>query len=207
MCFNAAASFAASAVLIPAGLHTIRIAGEADARWLPLAAFPLLFGIQQALEGVLWLTLGDPLGRIVGVPPPAVGPLMALGFLGFAYVLWPTLVPLAARGIEPRPRRRLLFAALAVLGATSGLVIYLPLLVQPDWLEVGILGGSILYAPKILLPTALSEPLGRGLYALVVLVPLLVSSVPLARRFGLLILISVVVSAMAYAYALSLIHI
>ncbi|NBC12340.1 MAG: hypothetical protein GVY09_03165 [Gammaproteobacteria bacterium] len=45
MCFNAAASFAASAVLVPAGLHTLRIARAAGPRWLPLAAFPLLFGL------------------------------------------------------------------------------------------------------------------------------------------------------------------
>jgi hypothetical protein len=201
MCFNAAASFAASAVLIPAGIHTFRIARAADLRWLPLAAFPLLFGIQQALEGVLWLALGDPLGRIVGVPPPATAPLMALGFLGFAYVLWPTLVPVAARSVETGPRRRLLFGLLAVAGAAGGLYIYLPLLFNPDWLGVGILGGSILYEPKILLASALSAPLGRGLYALVVLVPLLASSEPLVRRFGLLIFLSVVLSAVAYGYA------
>jgi len=45
MCFNAAASFAAGAVLIPAGLHTLRIARAADTRWLALAAFPLRFGL------------------------------------------------------------------------------------------------------------------------------------------------------------------
>jgi hypothetical protein len=201
MCFNAAASFAASAVLIPAGIHTLRVARAKDASWLPLAAFPFLFGIQQALEGVLWLALGDPLGRIVGVPPPAVAPVMALGFLGFAYVLWPTLVPLAARSVEPGPRRRVLFGLLATAGAAGGLFIYLPLLFNPDWLGVGILGGSILYEPKIVLASALSAPLGRGLYALVVLVPLLVSSEPLLRRFGLLVFLSVMLSALAYGYA------
>jgi hypothetical protein len=201
MCFNAAASFAASAVLIPAGIHIIGTAWAADRHWLLLAVFPLLFGVQQALEGVLWLALGDPLGRVVGVPPPAVAPLMALGFLAFAYVLWPTLVPLAARGVEPRAGRRQLFALLAVAGAAGGLFIYLPLLFNPDWLGVGILGGSILYEPKIPFATALSQPSGRGLYALVVLVPMLASSEPLVRRFGLLIFLSVVLSAVAYGYA------
>jgi hypothetical protein len=201
MCFDAAASFAASAILVPAGLYTLRVAWEADRRWLPLAGFPLLFGVQQALEGLIWLALGDPLGRFVAAPPLASAPLAALGFLGFAYVLWPTLVPLAARSVEPRPRRRLLFAILAALGAADGLFIYLPLLLHPDWLDVGILGGSILYEPKVLFATALSQPVGRALYALVVLLPLLLSSQSLVRRFGLLILISVVLSAVAYGYA------
>lgn len=201
MCFNAAASFAASAVLIPAGIHTLRIARETAPRWLPLAAFPLLFGIQQGLEGVLWLALGDPLGRLVGVPPPAVASVMALGFLGFAYLLWPMLVPLAARGIETRPPRRRLFALLALVGSVGGLAIYLPLVIDPEWLTVRILGGSILYEPRVLFPDLLSQPLGRGLYGLVVLVPLLVSSEPLVRRFGLLIFLSVTLSAVAYGYA------
>jgi hypothetical protein len=201
VCFNAAASFAASAVLIPAGIHTLRVAREAEPRWLPLAGFPLLFGIQQAMEGVLWLALGDPLGRIVGVPPGTATPVMALGFLGFAYLLWPVLVPLSARSVEPGPRRRLLFGLLAVLGAAGGCFIYLPLLFNSNWLEVSIHGGSILYEPKILFASALGTPLGRGLYALVVLVPLLTSSEQLVRRFGLMIFLSVVLSAVAYGFA------
>jgi hypothetical protein len=104
----------------------------------------------------------------------------------------------AARVLQ---RRGLLFVLLAVLGAMGGLFIYLPLLIHPDWLKVSILGGSILHNPKILFATALSEPLGRGLCALVMLVPLLASSRPPVRRCGLLILISVMLSAAAYGCA------
>jgi hypothetical protein len=201
MCFNATASFAAAAVLIPAGLHTLAMARRQGPRWQLLAAFPLLFGVQQAIEGVLWLALGDPLGHVLGVPPPLAVPLTALGFLGFAFLLWPALVPLAAWSVEPRPRRRTLFAVLAVLGAAGGLYLYLPLAMHPGWLEVSILGGSIHYDPRIAFPPLLSQPLGRGLYALVVLVPLLASSEPLVRRFGGLILVSVLFSAAIYGYA------
>jgi hypothetical protein len=201
MCFNAAASLAATAVLIPAGLHTLNLAWRGGRRLLPLAAFPLLFGMQQGLEGILWLGLGDPLTQILGTPPSASVPLMALGFLSFAFVLWPMLVPLAAYTVETRPTRRRLFALLALLGAIGGLFIYLPLAIHPDWLTVRILEGSIRYDPKILFPALLSEPLGRGLYAMVVLVPLLASSEKLLRRFGLLVLLSVLLSAIAYGYA------
>jgi hypothetical protein len=201
MCFNAAASLAATAVLIPAGLHTLNLAWRGGRRFLPLAAFPLLFGVQQGLEGALWLGLGDPLTQILGTPPAASVRLVALGFLSFAFVLWPVLVPLAAYTVEPRPQRRRLFALLALLGAFGGLFIYLPLAIHPDWLRVGILEGSIRYEPKILFPALLSQPLGRGLYAMVVLVPLLASSETLLRRFGLLVLVSVVLSAIAYSYA------
>jgi hypothetical protein len=201
MCFNAAASFAAGAILIPAGLHAIGVARSGDRRWIALAAFPLMFGVQQTLEGVLWLALGDPLARILGKPPPTAIPAIALGFLGFAYVLWPMMVPIAARRLESRPLRRRLFGILAVLGLTGGLAIYLPLVIHPDWLEVSILGGSILYEPRVLLPDLLSQPLGRGLYAFAVLVPLLASSEPLAQRFGALILTSALLCAVTYSYA------
>ena len=53
MCFSAPVSFAAAALLIPAGVYTLRIAWQSDRRLLGLAAFPLFFGIQQLIEGLL----------------------------------------------------------------------------------------------------------------------------------------------------------
>ena len=58
MCFSAAASFATAAVLIPLGGYTLKTAWQKDQRYLGWASFPLFFGIQQALEGGVWLALG-----------------------------------------------------------------------------------------------------------------------------------------------------
>jgi hypothetical protein len=47
MCFNATSSFIAAAVLVPIGIHTVETTLQGDRRYLTLAAFPLLFGVQQ----------------------------------------------------------------------------------------------------------------------------------------------------------------
>ena len=51
MCFSATASFTAGVALLVVGTATARLAsGRAE---LPLAVIPVLFGIQQLIEGVL----------------------------------------------------------------------------------------------------------------------------------------------------------
>lgn len=54
MCFSATASFSAGVILLGAGVLAVRAARSP--RELPLAAIPLLFSIQQLIEGVVWLT-------------------------------------------------------------------------------------------------------------------------------------------------------
>ena len=77
MCFSATASFTAGAVLLGVGTLTLRSALASRhshrRRDLPFAAIPLLFAIQQLIEGVVWLTVSaeaPPLSthRIVVVP-------------------------------------------------------------------------------------------------------------------------------------------
>ena len=55
MCFSAAASFTAGAVLTGIGVATLRKV-EHPTYYL-FASIPLLFAVQQFSEGVLWLTL------------------------------------------------------------------------------------------------------------------------------------------------------
>lgn len=201
MCFNATASFVTAAVLIPAGVATLRRVTSSNHHLVFLAAFPLLFGVQQLLEGLLWLSLGDPLAGLIGAPSTDSGTVAALGFLFFAYALWPALVPLAAWHAEVMPLRRRIFALLAGLGAMLGLFLYLPLLLEPGWLTLSVVQGSILYEPRLILDPFVSRQVTRGVYALIVALPLIGSSVPLLRRFGGLVLVSVLISAAAFSYA------
>jgi hypothetical protein len=54
MCFSASASFIAGGSLSAVGVATLK---QTKARTeLPLAMIPLLFGVQQLTEGVIWLT-------------------------------------------------------------------------------------------------------------------------------------------------------
>jgi len=54
MCFSATASFVAGTSLSAIGVATIRKAERRSE--LPFAMIPLLFGIQQLVEGIIWLT-------------------------------------------------------------------------------------------------------------------------------------------------------
>jgi len=107
VCFSAAASFATSAATIAVGtasLLRLRRASEA-----PLAVIPLVFGAQQAVEGLLWLSLGTT--RL-----PISGSVLAGVFALFALVLWPVLSPVAVGLVEPNRRRRWGMIALAGVG-------------------------------------------------------------------------------------------
>ena len=108
MCFSATASFVTvgttTAVAI-ACLSKVR-----QWRELPLASLPLIFAVQQAIEGCLWLTLPvDPDGPIAS--------LLTLLFLLYAKVFWPAFAPMTALLVEPERRRRQLMAICAAVGA------------------------------------------------------------------------------------------
>ena len=56
MCFSAEASFAAAAVLLPAGGVAMQRAARRNLNYLPIATLPLLFGLQQFSEGTVFQT-------------------------------------------------------------------------------------------------------------------------------------------------------
>jgi hypothetical protein len=78
------------------------------AREIPLAATPLVFGLQQAIEGALWLVLPT-------APHGPAADALTLAFLVFALVFWPVYAPAACLWLEPQtPRRRILVGSLAI---------------------------------------------------------------------------------------------
>ena len=193
MCFSATACFTAGAILVPAGLYSLNKAYQGDRRFLGFAAFPLFFGLQQIIEGGLWLALEGWADISVATA--------ALGFLFFAYFLWPFYVPLAALLVENNASRRRIFLAFCVIGFVFGTSLYLPLLLTESWISVQMAGGSILYQPKLIYDDFVSRTAVRVFYAIIVAIPLLFSSVKTVRYFGVLIFLSVVFSAVYFAYA------
>lgn len=87
-----------------------------DPRELLLAGTPLLFAIQQSIEGLLWLDL--PLA-----PNGSTAAGLTLLFLLTAEVLWPVYAPMAVLLIEPNEGRRRLMLVCLALGA--GVAAYL----------------------------------------------------------------------------------
>ena len=192
MCFCATASFSAGAILIPAGIYSLTKAYQGNRHYLALAAFPLLFGVQQVIEGGLWLALEQRADLNIE--------MTATGYLFFAYFLWPFFVPLAALLVEKNTWRKSLFMLFSFTGFVYGASLYLPLLLYPEWLSVTIIKDSILYQPVLIYDEIVSRTVVRVFYAFIVAVPLLFSTVSTLRLFGILIFVSVAASAVFFAY-------
>ena len=111
MCFSPTASFIAGAALSVVGIATIKRTTRRVE--IPFAAIPLLFGIQQLIEGLIWLSFRD--GSAL--------PNMVLTFVYslFSHVLWPIFVPFAVSQLETVPWRRKALAASQIAGAAVGL--------------------------------------------------------------------------------------
>ncbi|HXR94486.1 MAG TPA: DUF6629 family protein [Rhizomicrobium sp.] len=115
MCFSATASFGAAGILTLAGVATLSKARNARER--PLAAVPLLFALQQGMEGWLWLTV--PAGHQAG-QRLATG--LATGFATLALIVWPVFTPLAV-GLAEKTRQRRRWI-LALIGPGLGVAGY-----------------------------------------------------------------------------------
>lgn len=182
MCFSATASFTAGAVLIGIGTLTLRRAkGPSE---LPYAAIPALFGLQQLVEGGLWLTFLE--------EEPHLSSILTHIYSLFSHVLWPIFVPIAVLLLEPVRWRRTALKALAVAGALSG--IYLLYFWAMDPTTSRVVGQHILYdSPHFYIAPILI------LYVLGTCVSSLVSSHAAVRWFGAASLASYAAASAFYA--------
>ena len=110
MCFSATASFSAGALLL--GIGTLTVMSARRPRELPFAAIPLLFAIQQLIEGVIWLTFR--------YEAPLLNTVMTHAYSFFSHVLWPIYVPVAVLLMEPSGWRRRALLALVATGVAVG---------------------------------------------------------------------------------------
>lgn len=118
MCFSANASFVASGVLAVAGAAAIK--ETRTRRALPYAFIPLLFAIQQFIEGWQWLSAKNGGSEFFGY-----------GFLFFAVVLWPVYIPIAVYLIEPRAGKQKIFGYFIALGAAVSIFSFVNLFFSP----------------------------------------------------------------------------
>ncbi len=195
MCFSPEASFAVGGALVPTAAYCLRAAWVKDRRLIPLAVAPLAFATQQLAEGFVWLGLNS--GNA------AQTRAATLGFLFFALAFWPFWPSLGAALLETRPRRKWLFAALAVFNAGWFWVLYFPLLVGPEsLLTVQVVHHSVQYSyPDLAVYRYVPRPALRLLYLLAVVIPLVFGPNVLGRLPGVILLGAVAVSAALFEYA------
>ena len=86
MCFSATASFTATGFLAVFALIAHRMVHER--RHYLFAAIPLLFAVQQAAEGVVWLSFTRESVSLLRIPAAYI-------FLIFAFIIWPIWIPLS----------------------------------------------------------------------------------------------------------------
>ena len=121
MCFSATASFSAGAVLLGIGVLTLK-AARRPCEW-PFAAIPLLFAIQQLIEGVIWLTFS--------ADAPLLNTVLTHAYSFFSHVLWPIYLPVAVLMIEPAGARRRTLTALVLAGSAVGIYLLYVLVAFP----------------------------------------------------------------------------
>ncbi|MBI1213458.1 MAG: hypothetical protein GC190_18515 [Alphaproteobacteria bacterium] len=110
MCFSATASFIAGSVLTVTGIATLRMTSQKSE--IPFAMVPLLFGVQQFVEGLIWLSLQNDL---------TANATLTFLYSLFSHVLWPVYIPFAVRLLEPVAWRRSAIAACLAIGVAVAL--------------------------------------------------------------------------------------
>jgi len=181
MCFSAAASFTASGVLSIVGTATL-IKTKHKKTWL-LAIVPLVFALQQFVEGLLWLSLKNGAGYTL---------LLTHIFLFFALLFWPVYVPLVTLLLEPQKIRRIIIFFFCAGGAIVGVLLYVNFLREP--------AAAMVVNKCLLYPAPDSFPnLFYYLYILFIIGSGAVSSRPVIKLLSLLGLISALISWLVYA--------
>jgi hypothetical protein len=176
MCFSAPVSFVASALLLPTGLYSLYVSSRQNPSYFPLACIPVAFAVQQACEGLVWLSLK---GR-----SPAEANLAALGFLAFAYWFWLFWAPWAVARTERQPTVQRICWGVGLIGLIYGGLLYLPLLLQPTWLSVHVMHQSIQYETRLIFDPWISQQCDRLVYAMIVLIPFVLTSNPSLKVLG-----------------------
>ncbi len=186
MCFSAAASFTAGALLTPTGCVTVKNAPSR--RYVPFAAIPLLFGIQQLAEGFVWLALGG-MGQAQRFESQS-----AHLYAFFAFAFWPLFVPFAVLCLEGMRKRKAAIGALLALGLVVGATMLYDLVTYS--LRADVSGHSVVYHLH-----TWSSNWGMVAYVVATCGSCLVSSHRFVRLFGGAMLVSAAVAFSFYEVA------
>ena len=150
------------------------------------ASIPLVFAAQQAAEGVVWRTID-------GNAHATVHRLAVVAYLGIALVVWPMWLPFSLQLIERDPARRKGLMRLLWVGVTAAAAaVVLLTRSQP----VAVIAGHIIRYDRSGSATGWLRPLVLLAYVAPTMLPLLVSTAPLARVIGVALAVSLVLTAL-----------
>lgn len=201
MCFSASASFTAAGLISAVGICSLF-----KARSYPLCLFaltPLFFALQQALEGVVWLTL------MQGDSTCLLNRIGVYGFLFFAGVFWPIWVSACLFLLEDDKKRRQLLLVVFIIGIIAASKILFRLVALEHTAVISdhhinypmfALTYNITSLQHVLYSYALDLVL-TGAYLIAVIVPFFISSIKGMWIIGAITAVGFVVAAVFYALA------
>jgi hypothetical protein len=189
MCFSAQASFVGSVILLGIGTVTLRHVHKPSQ--LVFASIPLFFGIQQFMEGMLWVTLPHP--ELAWVQQ-----VCTVFFLIMACVVWPVMVPLSVLLMEKNAGRKRILWGLFCVGLVMSIYYAICLMLfkvsaHPSYYHIQYWTEFNPYVEMVNLP----------FYLLVTVAPLLISSIKRTHLLGIFMFISCMISLLFFSQFLT----
>ena len=180
MCFSPQADLAGGLVICAIGVDAVR---HVDRRrdFVMLASIPLLLGVHQFIEALVWWWLE-------GDVPGGIGRAALWAYLLIAFVVLPVFIPVAVIRLEPTRRRKLMMSPFAAIGAVIAVVLLAAMIRGP--VDVRLAPYHLSYSIR----------LSDGLliiacYVIAVCGSLLVSGYREVAIFGIVNLVAVIVIA------------
>lgn len=192
MCLSAEVSLGTAAVLIPAGAVAAASACSQDRRYLMIATLPFLFGLQQLVEGLIWIE-----GRAGNAHHVAQYSLL---YMFFTWIAWPIWAPVSAYFLESGARQNLILL-FVIAGAMLGGLQFFPYFVHDGWLTTTFLRWAVRYQDINLLDGLVSRNVTYAIYVSVIIVPFLLVRSWEIKVFGLLVSGVLIVTYVFFSYA------
>lgn len=182
MCFSAEASFTVGSILGVMGIATLKKVKNRN--HLIIALFPLLFGFQQFLEGIIWLHMDE---TFIRTP---FSQFSVNFYLFFAWLFWPVFVPIAFYAAETVKWKKALFAFALLLGLA---ITFVDIRYLATHSVTPVISGRSLYY-------GFSPFYANVVYGLSAFIPIFLSSIPRMKIFGATLLATFVLSQLIYSY-------
>lgn len=193
MCVSAEVSFTVAGLLIAGGSYCLYKADKVDKSYIPLALFPLIVGIQQIAEGLVW--------RGFSLDDPATVQAAALAYLFFTWIFWPFWVPYMTARLELQKNRAFIFKLCSMAGLAFGLLLYLPNYFDDALLTVTTNNHSIAYDCRFMTESIAPRWFHYIIYLSLIGLPPLFSSHFYLKIFGAALITAVPLTYVAFAYA------
>jgi hypothetical protein len=182
MCFSAPASFSASGIIGLIGGRTIAKSNPSDKY---LAIIPILFAVQQCVEGIIWLGFSIPQFE-------AYRNIATTLFLIFAWAIWPAYLPFAIASVEKDERRASILKSLRIPGVIAGIGAIFPIFLSNP-------------TPQIIDYTTQNELYNQyviqsynAMYLLCTVVPMFISSRKGMTEYGLANIFGLIIAGIFY---------